>query len=101
MNNYTTTVFLDSRLHVRGNSSIPPVLYVEPDGEHRSACITFQIDHRIPAAEQLKVAERFAKGVDAWRAGIAARVEQERTAADELAEARAEIARLKGEGGVV
>lgn len=99
MSAFTATFFLGPKTHVRGNTSVHPVLYVEPDGEHRPGYVTFQIDSKLSVDEQLKIAERFAAAVGEWRDGIAARAAQERTAADELAAAREEIARLKAEAG--
>ena len=99
MSAFTATFFLGTKTHVRGNVSVHPVLYVEPDGEHRPGYVTFQIDPKLGVDEQLKIAEQFAAAVGTWRDGIAARAERERTATDELATARAEIARLKAEAG--
>lgn len=99
MSYFTATFFLNAKTHVRGSASVHPVLYVEPDGEHQPGYVTFQIDSKLSIDEQLAIAERLAAGVASWRDGIAARAEQERTAADELATARAEIARLKAEAG--
>ncbi|MFF8297683.1 hypothetical protein ACF07M_20115 [Streptomyces globisporus] len=99
MSAFTATFFLGTKTNIRGNASVHPVLYVEPDGEHRPGYVTFQIDAKLSVDEQLAIAERFAAAVGAWRDGIAARAEQERTATDELAAARAEIARLKAEAG--
>lgn len=97
MTAFTATYFLGTKTHVRGNTSVHPVLYVEPDGEHRPGYVTFQIDSKLSVDEQLAIAERFAAAVAGWRDGIAERAEQERTATDELTAARAEIARLKAE----
>lgn len=49
------------------------------------------------ADKQLAVAERVLAGVQRWRDNIADVVKRQHTAADELVEARAEIARLKAE----
>lgn len=95
MTAFTATFFLGTKTHVRGNASVNPVLYVEPDGEHRPGYITFQLDSKLSIDEQLKVAARFATAVAAWRDEIALRADQQRTATDELEAARAEIARLK------
>ncbi|MFE6866052.1 hypothetical protein ACFVFS_05810 [Kitasatospora sp. NPDC057692] len=46
--------------------------------------------------QMLAVADRVLEGIRQWRDAVAATVERNRTVADELAEARAEIARLKG-----
>ncbi|WP_432091084.1 hypothetical protein [Streptomyces sp. NRRL F-5630] len=99
MNNYTHTYFLDGKLHVRGSASaaMPSVFYVEPDGQHRGASMNFHIHAALPLAEQAEIAERLAQGVTEWADSIRAHADAERTAADELAEARAEIARLQGE----
>ncbi|MEU2799016.1 hypothetical protein [Streptomyces sp. NPDC007117] len=97
MSAFTATFFLGPKTHVRGSASVHPVLYVEPDGQHRPGYVTFQIDAKLSVDEQLAIAERFASAVAGWRDGIAERAARERTAADELAAARAEIARLKGE----
>ncbi|MFJ9037898.1 hypothetical protein ACIRF8_15060 [Streptomyces sp. NPDC102406] len=97
MTAFTATFFLGRTTHVRGNASVHPVLYVEPEGQHRSGYVTFQIDAKLSIDEQLEIADRFAKAVTAWRDDLAARADQQRTAVDELAEARAEIARLKAQ----
>lgn len=100
MNAYTHTYFLDGKLHVRGSAiaaAVPSVLYIDPDGQHRGASVNFHIHNALPLAEQAEIAERFAQGVTEWAASIRAHADAERTAADELAEARAEIARLKAE----
>jgi hypothetical protein len=49
------------------------------------------------AETQLAIADRVLAGVQRWRDSIAAGAEAQRTAVDELAEARAEIARLKAD----
>ncbi|MGW1696497.1 hypothetical protein [Streptomyces sp. NPDC002399] len=72
---------------------------MEPDGEHRPGYITFQLDSKLSIDEQLEIADRFAKAVTSWRDEIAARADQQRSAADELEAARAKIARLKAEAG--
>jgi len=97
MSTYNLTIFLEPNTSVRGSAAPNAVLYVEPDGQHRAGYITFQIPNHCTPEEHVLIAEAFLKGVTAWRDTIVGRVEQERTAMDELAEARAEIARLKGE----
>ncbi|MFB7500092.1 hypothetical protein ACFC09_36335 [Streptomyces sp. NPDC056161] len=94
---YSLTFFIGEKTHIRGVASVDPALYVEPDGHHAPGYITFQLDWKLSIDEQLEVADRFAASVAAWRDELAARVEQERTAVNELADARAEIARLKAE----
>ena len=49
----------------------------------------------MPVDKQLAVADRVLAGVQRWRDNIAAAAERQRTATDELAVAREEIARLK------
>ncbi|MFD5027056.1 hypothetical protein [Streptomyces sp. NPDC058373] len=49
--------------------------------------------------QMLAVADRVLAGVQRWRDTVAEHVERERTTADELAEARAEIERLRAEQG--
>ncbi|MFD7622078.1 hypothetical protein [Streptomyces sp. NPDC059802] len=97
MSTYSATFFLGTKAHFRGNTSVHPVFYVEPDGKHRPGHITFQHGSELSIDEQLEIADRFAKAATAWRDEIAARADQQRTAADELEAARSEIARLKAE----
>ncbi len=52
-----------------------------------------------PIEQQLAVADRVLREVQRWRDGIAEYADRQRTAADELETARAEIARLKAEAG--
>lgn len=49
--------------------------------------------------QMLAVAERVLAGVQRWRDTVVERIERERTTVDELAEARAEIERLRAEAG--
>ncbi|MGW0904931.1 hypothetical protein [Streptomyces sp. NPDC002853] len=51
----------------------------------------------MPVEKQLVVADRVLRQVTRWRDNIAEAADRQRTAADELAEARAEIERLKAE----
>ncbi|KIQ67017.1 hypothetical protein TR51_06395 [Kitasatospora griseola] len=71
-------------------------LYIHPNG---MAGDQFTIYRRkdVSDAEMLAVADRVLSAVQRWRDRIAEHTEQNRTTADELAAARAEIARLKGE----
>lgn len=97
MSNYNITVFLEARTNVRGTGVPNPVLYIEPDGWHGPGCITLQMPTKLTPEDRVKVAEAFVKGVSEWRDTIVRQVQGERTAADELAAAREEIARLKAE----
>lgn len=100
MSAYNLTVFLEPRAQVRGTGAPNPVLYIEPDGWHRPGCITLQIPGKCSAEDRVRIAEAFLEGVTAWRNTIVADVERQRTAADELEAARAEIVRLKSEVAV-
>jgi alkylhydroperoxidase family enzyme len=53
----------------------------------------------MPVETQLAVADRVLAVVQRWRDGIADAAETQRTTADELAQALAEIDRLKGAAG--
>lgn len=100
MSNYMITVFLDTKTHVRGTGMPHPVLHVEPDGWHGPGDISFQMKQGLSPDDRVKVAEEFLEKVTAWRNEIVGAVERERTAVDELAAAREEIARLKAEAQV-
>lgn len=100
MSNYLITVFLDTKTNVRGTTMPNPVLHVEPDGWHGPGDVSFQMKQCLSPEERVKVADEFLSKVTAWRNQIAAEVERERTAVDELAAAREEIARLKAEAEV-
>ncbi|MET9813214.1 hypothetical protein [Streptomyces sp. NPDC006355] len=97
MSNYNITVFLEARTNVRGSGVPCPVLYIEPDGWHGPGHIALQMPNKLSPEERVQVAEAFLKGVTEWRNTIVGKVERERTAVDELAAAREEIARLKAE----
>ncbi|MFP3986951.1 hypothetical protein U9R90_05490 [Streptomyces sp. E11-3] len=97
MSNYNLTIFLEPSLTVRSSGKPNAVLYVEPDGWHGPGNTCFQIPQRVSAEDHVKIADAFLEGVTAWRDTIVAEVERNRTAADELAEARAEIERLKSD----
>ncbi|MFE9936367.1 hypothetical protein [Streptomyces hirsutus] len=91
------TVFWEAKAEVR--SSKPPLgcLYIDAAGMGNGAALTLMFDSRMPLPEQAAIADRVLAGVQRWRDGIAEKVERERTAEKELAAAREEIARLKGE----
>lgn len=91
------TIFWGPKAEVR--SSQPPLafLYIDAAGMGGNASLTLMFNSKMPLPEQAAIADRVLAGVQRWRDGIAERVERERTAEAELAEARAEIARLKGE----
>ncbi|MEV6737941.1 hypothetical protein AB0N14_13800 [Streptomyces sp. NPDC051104] len=100
MSAYHITVFLDRKTNVRGTGIPNPVLHVEPDGWHGPSDVSFQMKQGLSSDERVKIAEEFLKNVTAWRDQIVSDVERERTTVDELAVARAEIARLKAEAEV-
>lgn len=97
---YSATFFLTGSAHSRGSGAPNPVLYVSPDGGP-SGYISLQISEDIPLTERLKIADALLRGAQQFRDAVAADAERKRTVEDELAEARAEIARLKGEAGEV
>ncbi|MCG0064051.1 hypothetical protein L0F81_12280 [Streptomyces tricolor] len=97
MSSYSITIFLEPRTNVRGSSLANPVLYIEPDGWHGPGNIALQMPSKLSHDDRVKIAETFLKGVTDWRNAIVEEAARERTAADELAAAREEIARLKAE----
>lgn len=97
MSSYSITIFLEPGTNVRGSSSVNPVLYIEPDGWHGPGNLALQLPSKLSNDDRVKIAEAFLKGVTDWRNTIVAEVARERTAVDELAAAREEIARLKAE----
>lgn len=91
---YSATFFVDQHSRFRGAAAAHPAFYIEPAS---SGYLTFQVESDLTAEEQLQVAERLVGAAAAWRDQLAERLEKARTAVDELAEAHAEIARLKSE----
>ncbi|MFF1958022.1 hypothetical protein ACFVWX_13650 [Streptomyces sp. NPDC058220] len=72
-------------------------LSLRPSGQATANELQMMFPPAMPVEQQLVVADRVLAGVQRWRDGIARAAEEQRTAADDLAEARAEIARLKAE----
>ncbi|WP_385618661.1 hypothetical protein PXH67_06500 [Streptomyces sp. P8-A8] len=99
MSSYNATFFLAAEATAHGNASVHPVLYIEPDGWSAGGRVSLQIPTSLTQEERVQVADRILAGVAGWRDEIVANAEQERTAANELEAARAEIARLKAEAG--
>lgn len=97
---FTATFFLEPHASARGHGAPNPVLYVMPDGGG-TGNIGFQIHNDMPLADRVKVAEALLRGAQEFRDAVVADAERQRTAQDELAEARAEIARLKAEAGEI
>ncbi|WP_411078494.1 hypothetical protein [Streptomyces sp. cmx-10-25] len=95
--NASITIFWDHRAEVR--SSPPPLgsLYIDAAGTGDGTHVSMLFGHDMPLDEQVAIADRVLAGVQRWRDGIAETAERQRSAEDELAAARAEIARLKGE----
>jgi hypothetical protein len=96
-----------SIITARGEAEVaeqPRVLRLYPQGDLNGSTngseLRFMAPSNMPLKDQLRVADRFLAAVQTWRDSIASEIQQTRTAESELAEARAEIARLKGEGGV-
>lgn len=96
MSTFSATFFLEPSAHVRGHASPHPALYVQPDGGF-SGSICFQIKSNLSPDEQLKIADSILSGVQEWRDLLVEDAQRRRTAEDELAAAREEIARLKAE----
>ncbi|MFD6740746.1 hypothetical protein ACWHA6_37940 [Streptomyces anthocyanicus] len=96
MSNAQITVFWEQKADV--HSSPPPLgsLYIDPSGMSDGVHLSLLFGSNTPLHEQVAVADRVLAGVQRWRDGIVERAERQRTAEVELAEARAEIARLKG-----
>lgn len=72
-------------------------LTLRPSNDARSTELQMLFPSGMTVDQQLAVADRVLARVQRWRDGIADCAEQMRTATDELAEARAEIARMKAE----
>jgi hypothetical protein len=91
------TVFLAHNTEVR--SAAPPLssLYIDPAGMGGGHSTTFMFGSNSSLDEQIAVADRILAGVQRWRDGIVDAAERRRTAEDELAAAREEIARLRAE----
>ncbi|MGW8679564.1 hypothetical protein ACWGNN_00595 [Streptomyces sp. NPDC055817] len=83
----------------RVDSSPSPIatLSMRPSSDATANDLQMMFPSGMPIEKQLAVADRVLAGVQRWRDSIADAADRQRTAADELAEARAEIARLKGE----
>ncbi|MEU8537558.1 hypothetical protein [Streptomyces parvulus] len=95
--NASITIFWDHKAEVR--SSPPPLgtLYIDAAGMGDGTHVSMMFGRNIPLHEQVAIADRVLAGVQRWRDGIAESADRQRTAEEELAEARAEIARLRGE----
>jgi hypothetical protein len=96
MSSYNATFFLSQHAYARGEGAPNPVLYVYPAGGHTGS-INFQISGSMPMADRVKAAEAILRGAQRFRDAVVADADRRRTAEQELAEARAEIARLKGD----
>lgn len=96
MTYFHATWFLTTRTTVRGSGTPHPTLYIEPEGT-AGGYVNLQMDRGLTSEQQVEIADRVLNAVTRWRDALAAEAEQERTTADELAAARAEIARLKAE----
>ncbi|MFC8272323.1 hypothetical protein ACFUJR_07225 [Streptomyces sp. NPDC057271] len=83
------------------SGAMPPLatLSLYSKGRHSGNELQMLFRSEMPIEQQLAVADRVLAGVQQWRDGIAEYAERQRTAADELAAAHAEIARLKAEAG--
>ncbi|MYU24516.1 hypothetical protein [Streptomyces sp. SID8352] len=93
------TMFWGKRADVR--SYPPPLgsLYIDPDGMGSGPHLSLLFGSDMPLDEQVVIADRVLAAVQRWRDDTVEKATRERAAQKELAEARAEIARLKGETG--
>ncbi|MEU3386341.1 hypothetical protein [Streptomyces albidoflavus] len=96
---YSHTYFIDGRTQYRSFTAVNAALMVEPDGIYAPSSVSFQIGGDLTPAEKAEVAERFAVAVTSWATELRAQADGERTTADELAAAKAEIERLRAEQG--
>jgi hypothetical protein len=94
---FNATFFLEPHADARGTGAPNPCLYVYPAGVTGS--INFQISDSMPPADRVKIATSVLRGAQEFYDAVVADAERKRTAEDELAEARAEIARLRAEAG--
>ncbi|NJP42306.1 hypothetical protein [Actinacidiphila epipremni] len=92
------TIFLDKHATASSTASLLGSLYFYSDAA-QSTSVSFLFPNSTPLADKVRAAESMLLGVQGWRDDLVRLAEQERTAQDELAEARAEIARLKAEAG--
>jgi len=76
-------------------------LSLRASSKHTSTELQMMFHSNTPVDVQLAVADRVLAGVQRWRDSIAAAAERQRTAVDELAAAREEIARLKADAEAV
>ncbi|MEU2340114.1 hypothetical protein ABZ608_42425 [Streptomyces sp. NPDC013172] len=92
------TSFWTRGVEVRSSTpALNACLYISPAGLAGGTTLTLMFDSRTPLAEQVEIADHILGGVQQWRDGIVEAAEKRRSAEEELAEARAEIARLKAE----
>ncbi|NUP16589.1 MAG: hypothetical protein HOZ81_10870 [Streptomyces sp.] len=96
MSYFTATFFLEGKASVRGSGAPNPALYVTPSAA-QGGYVTFQIDDKLPLDDQVRIVETFLSGVQRWRDQLVENAQRRRTAEDELAAAREEIARLKAD----
>ncbi|MFJ1964857.1 hypothetical protein [Streptomyces massasporeus] len=91
------TVFLARSAEVRSSAPPSSSLYIDAAGMSGAHHLSLLFTSTTPVAEQVQVAERVLAGVQRWRDGIVGYADQQRSAEEELAAAREEIARLKAE----
>ncbi|CAL9665693.1 hypothetical protein SUDANB145_07384 (plasmid) [Streptomyces sp. enrichment culture] len=91
------TAFWAAKADVRSSPPSLASLYIDPAGMGGSTSLCLMFDSKTELDQQVAIADRVLAGVQRWRDGIVEAADRERTAEDELAAARAEIARLKGE----
>jgi hypothetical protein len=93
---FNATFFLEENADARGYGRPHPALHIQPDGGG-SGAVSLQISSKLSADQQLKIVESILRGVERWRDQLVEEAQTQRTAEDELAAAREEIARLKAE----
>lgn len=91
---YTATYFLEPHADTRAQGGVHPVLYVYPGGRATGG-LHLQMPDSLPHADRVRIAETLLRGAQQFHDAVVADAERARTAADELAEAREEIARLR------
>jgi ferredoxin-NADP reductase len=91
------TEFLTDKVGIETGTGSAPYLAIHPEGTWRGCDVTLYLNQNATADEKLAIADRVLAGVQKWRDTVAAYADQQRTAVDELAAAREEIARLKAD----
>lgn len=94
--NFAVTAFIDADAQFTATNIPHPTFRLDPGGLRGPGWITLQLASDLTTQERLNVADRLVTAATKWRDELAAAAETENAIARELAEARAEITRLKG-----